>query len=103
LRLEPDNLEVYMDAVANLQEDNRHDEALTLLHNVPEVSRVDPIVLCRSFISLYALGRQQSAFALLDASLAHTPDICATLAGLFPPIEEDPAFGTRVLNASKAQ
>ena len=103
LRLEPTNLEVFLDAVANLQEDDRHDEALTLLHNVPEVSRVDPVVVSRSFMSLYALGRQQSAFALLDAALAHTPDICATLASLFPPIEEDPAFGTRVLNASKAQ
>lgn len=103
LRLEPENLEVYIEAAANLQEDERFEEALTLLHQVPEASRVDLIVVSRTFISLYSLGRQQAGFALLDAAMAHTPDICTTLLTLFPSIEEDPSFGLRVLNAPKAQ
>ena len=103
LRLEPDNLETFIEAAANLQADERHEEALDILHGVPEVSRVDPLVICRSFLSLYCLGRRQAAFSLLDAALDSTPDLCAVLLSTFPAIEQDPDFALRVLNAPKNQ
>ena len=101
LRLEPDNLELFIEAAANLQADERHEEALDILHGVPEVSRVDPLVICRSFFSLYCLGRRQAAFSLLDAALDSTPDLCTVLLSTFPAIEQDPDFALRVLNAPK--
>ena len=101
LRLEPQNLEVFIEAAANLQADERHEEALDLLRGAPDVARVDPLVVCRSFQSLYCLGRIQAAFSLLDAALDSTPDLCQLLATTFPAIEQDPNFATRALNAPK--
>ena len=66
-------------------------------------TRVDPLVVCRSFQSLYCLGRIQAAFSLLDAALDSTPDLCQLLATTFPAIEQDPNFATRALNAPKNQ
>lgn len=103
LRLEPQNLEVFIEAAANLQADERHEEALDLLRGAPDVARVDPLVVCRSFQSLYCLGRIQAAFSLLDAALDSTPDLCQLLATTFPAIEQDPNFATRALNAPKNQ
>ena len=95
--------ELFIEAAANLQADERHEEALDILHGVPEVSRVDPLVICRSFLSLYCLGRRQAAFSLLDAALDSTPDLCSVLLSTFPAIEQDPDFALRVLNAPKNQ
>ena len=101
LRLEPDNLEVFIEAAANLQEDERHEEVLALLRGVPEVARVDPLVICRSFRSLYCLGRRQAAFSLLDSALDSMPDLYPLLASTFPAIEEDSEFAMRILNVPK--
>ena len=103
LRLEPDNLEIVIEAAANLQADERHEEALDMLRGVPEVSRVDPAVICRSVLSLYCLGRRQTAFSLFDAALDSNPDLCSLLLGVFPAIEQDPDFALRVLNAPNNQ
>ena len=101
LRLEPDNLEIYLEAADNLQSDDRHVEALEVLDAVPTRSSLDPLVVCRRFMSLYSLGRSKSAFALLDGAIEHTSDICSTLVNLFPGIEQDAEFSLRVLNAPK--
>ena len=101
LRLEPQNLEVFIEASANLQADERHEEALDLLRGAPDVAQVDPLVVCRSFQSLYCLGRIQAAFTLLDTALDSTPDLCQLLATTFPAIEQDPNFAARALNAPK--
>ena len=99
LRLEPENLEVYLEACENLQQDARFEEALDLIGSIPEASVSDPLVVCRTFISLYSLGRTKQAYALLDDALDRTPDLCSTLAGVFPGIEQDAEFSLRVLNA----
>lgn len=101
LRLEPENLEVYLEACENLQQDARFEEALDLIGSIPEASVSDPLVVCRTFISLYSLGRTKQAYALLDGALDRTPDLCNTLAGVFPGIEQDAEFSLRVLNAPK--
>jgi tetratricopeptide (TPR) repeat protein len=101
LRLEPDNLEIYLEAADNLQSDDRHVEALEVLDAVPTRSSLDPLVVCRRFMSLYSLGSSKSAFALLDGAIEHTSDICSTLVDLFPGIEQDAEFSLRVLNAPK--
>ena len=103
LRLEPDNLEVFIEAAANLQADERHEEALLLLQGVPHSSRMDAMVAVRTFIGLYSVGRQQAAFAVLDAGLERTPDLCALILEHFPIIQQDGDFGRRVLNAPKPQ
>ena len=103
LRLEPDNLEVFLEAADNLQKDDRHDEAISLLDGVPLPSAQDPMVVCRRFVSLYSLGQTKHAYSLLDASLEKTPDLCTTLVELFPGISQDAEFSLRVLNAPKNQ
>lgn len=101
LRLEPENLEVYLEAADNFQRDARFDEALELLGSIPPESHSDPMVTCRTFISLYSLGRTKQAYALLDEALDRIPDLCLTLNGVFPGIEQDAEFSLRVLNAPK--
>jgi hypothetical protein len=59
------------------------------------------MVTCRTFISLYSLGRTKQAYALLDEALDRIPDLCLTLNGVFPGIEQDAEFSLRVLNAPK--
>lgn len=101
LRLEPDNLEVYLEAAENLQQDDRHEEAIAMLKAIPPGSSHDPLVVCRIFLSVYSLGNTKHAYRILDDALERTPDICATLAGIFPGIEQDAEFSLRVLNAPK--
>jgi len=101
LRLEPDNLEVYLEAADNLQRDARYEEALSLLDSIPPESASDPLVVCRTFISLYSLGKTKKAYALLDEAIERIPDLCYTLNGVFPGIEQDAEFSLRVLNAPK--
>jgi tetratricopeptide (TPR) repeat protein len=101
LRLEPENIEIYLEAADNLQSDDRNAEALELLEAVPARSSMDPLVVSRRFMCLYSLGRTKSAYALLDAALERIPDICSTLADLFPGIDQDAEFSLRVLNAPK--
>ena len=103
LRLEPQNLEVFIEAAANLQADERHEEALDVLRGAPDVARVDPLVVCRSFQSLYCLGRIQAAFSLLDAALRFHTRPVPTPGNNLPAIEQDPNFATRALNAPKNQ
>ena len=45
LRLEPQNLEVYLEAAANLQAAECHEDALEMLQEVPEASQSDPLVV----------------------------------------------------------
>ena len=99
LRLSPENLEVFLEASENFQTDERFEEALQLLDAVPPVSSADPLVICRRFISMYSLGRTKQAYQILDEALDRAPDLCSTLAGLFPGIEQDAEFSLRVLNA----
>jgi tetratricopeptide (TPR) repeat protein len=101
LRLEPENLEVYLEAADNLQCDERFEEALSLMESVPPRSVFDPIVVCRTFVSLYSLGRTKKAYSLLDEALDRIPDLCQTLIGIFPGIAQDAEFSLRVLNAPK--
>ena len=62
LRLEPDNLEVFLEAADNLQKDDRHDEALSLLDGVPPAS-AQTLLVCRRFVSLYSLGQTKHAYS----------------------------------------
>lgn len=101
LLLEPDNLELHLESAANLQAADHHVEALRSLDQVPKSSAKDPLVVSRTFMSLYALGRHQSAFQLLDSALHLTPDLCSLIADLFPSIEHDEAFCQRALNSRK--
>ena len=103
LRLEPQNLEVYLEAAANLQAAECHEDALEMLQEVPEASQSDSLVVARTFISLYSTGRHQSAFLLLDTALRSTPDLCATVAELFPEVRQDATFARCVLNTKTAQ
>lgn len=101
MRLEPDNLEVHLEAAENLQQDSRFEDALALLETIPAPSHIDPQVVSRKFISLYSLGKTKQAYALFDAALEHTPDLCSTLSELFPGIAQDAEFSLRALNAPK--
>jgi len=103
LRLEPQNLEVHLEAASNLQAAECHEDALELLEEVPESAKSDPLVTARTFISLYSTGRHQSAFLLLDTALRSAPDLCATVAELFPEVQQDATFAHVVLNTKTAQ
>jgi tetratricopeptide (TPR) repeat protein len=102
LRLSPNNIDVWIEAIDNLQIEGLHADALALIADATGSVAANLRIGFRRFVSLHASAQRKEAFKLFDILLERESTENRELIEYYPEIQEDPDFCMRTSHRRKA-
>lgn len=102
LRLSPNNIDVWIEAIDNLQIEGLHSDALALIADATGSVAANLRIGFRRFVSLHASSQRKEAFKLFDILLERESTENRELIEYYPEIQEDPDFCMRTSHRRKA-
>lgn len=103
MQLAPNNIDVWVEAIDNLQVEGHHSEALELISDATGLVAADLRIGFRRFVSLHATAKRREAFKLFDVLLERESTESRELLDYYPEIQEDPDFCMRTTHLRKAK